>query len=880
MILLFACAKQKRDEKNIRSLIFIPDFHTNEAVYRFDSLAFAGNFSEAITLSDSLLEISPNVIHQYLQIRKLFLAASNESQNEDLYDSIKIIHSNNAIINALKDLSLFEYDYHHRPDSCNINALKESMISLPLYYQTTALNRVGEYYKSVVFNLDSTWHYFQKAYNKLNTIPSLTQEHLYCIERLSILCTYKRKNLLGIKYANEAAEIDKYYLKLTPEMKVRIYNNRAFMLFRENDFEGSYIDADIALTQFDSLENNALYQEVMKTYIILSMLEGNDSIYGVYYKKLVENINTSGKDFVGLDRLIGQKLYYDQQYSGAIPYLIKGLHFLQNSPYDHSAIFSNLCYQLSDCYEHLENHQKSLDYIALNFGIISDYGFQDLMKKMNEKSVYSFVSATRCAEIYMNKFETDKKPESLYNAFEMVQFVDSIIFRQMNVSEESAILQFYLEYGESYFHTGIEVCYELWKLTNEQKYKELMILYCEKSKNSLLYRDFMMANKNTIIPDSIILAERNCKADIKKEQLKGLRNNTRFNHLMNRYAALEEKIEQYVPDFYQNPLIAKTETISEIIDKIPDEKTTILLISEIKDVWFFIAITRNEIYTSKIHANELLLSQMDSLLLMEKHERMISDFESAIIAHSVFQKLFDDKIINLFSEHIRIIPDGYFNRFPLSILVENLTVSSKTDIDYFHKKHQLSYCPSVKMMSSEKVENQDQATGKVAVFAFSDKETILSSERSHLPELPGTYREALFIQKKYPSAKIFSGNAATIKNFKKVYQDSTYKYIHLALHGISNSRMKDDVKLYFRTESGGIDSLYGYELLTLKSKATKIVLSACQSGTGQYQNGEGNYSLPRYFMINGARDVTASLWDLDDIFSYNKFQPGLIRYQL
>ncbi len=156
------------------------------------------------------------------------------------------------------------------------------------------------------------------------------------------------------------------------------------------------------------------------------------------------------------------------------------------------------------------------------------------------------------------------------------------------------------------------------------------------------------------------------------------------------------------------------------------------------------------------------------------------------------------------------------------------------------------------------------ATGKAVFFAFSDPATIKSKKRTRMIELPGTYREVVKLKNQYPDSRLYSGNNATKNNFLKEYQNPDNHYIHLALHGVAVSDTKDDIKLYFRTKPGGLDSLYGYELLNLNSSCKKIVLSACHSGAGKYIKGEGLFSLPRYFMINGANDVSFNFWEVED----------------
>lgn len=155
--------------------------------------------------------------------------------------------------------------------------------------------------------------------------------------------------------------------------------------------------------------------------------------------------------------------------------------------------------------------------------------------------------------------------------------------------------------------------------------------------------------------------------------------------------------------------------------------------------------------------------------------------------------------------------------------------------------------------------------------------------RSGFSELPGTERELELIAehsvKRGLTVTSLEGKEANEATIKKLVSPSV---LHFATHGTFDN-IQDETDGYLKSKlvlAGAADPeplsfadylkyedgfLTGYEVTQLNLANTALtVLSACETGLGDLQSGEGVWGLQRAFQLAGSNAVMGSLWKIND----------------
>ena len=237
-------------------------------------------------------------------------------------------------------------------------------------------------------------------------------------------------------------------------------------------------------------------------------------------------------------------------------------------------------------------------------------------------------------------------------------------------------------------------------------------------------------------------------------------------------------------------------------------------------------------------------------------------------AYSLYQQILALLLENIDQNNVntlKIIPDGLLNLIPFETLITTPYDGLEGDyksMPYLIKRFNVSYGYSTtslfKMKSSDSFDNNANA-----VLAFAPSEFVKSDETNGLSPLKWNTKEVRNLEGYFDCA-ISTEQLATESNFKEKMQQ--YPVTHLAMHAVINHEDPMYSKLLFAPPQDTLEDgmLHTFELYNMRLNTQMTVLSACNTGSGKLQKGEGVMSLARAFAYAGCPSVVMSHWAVDD----------------
>jgi len=319
---------------------------------------------------------------------------------------------------------------------------------------------------------------------------------------------------------------------------------------------------------------------------------------------------------------------------------------------------------------------------------------------------------------------------------------------------------------------------------------------------------------------------------------------------------------------------------------LPDEKAILLeyFLGEIRSFLFL------------VEKNNFLVFELPGRVEIEKH---VLSFLEEISSPTSEIKVLLDKSFRLYQMLLQpaedqlikqsdliIAPDGVLYALPFEALVSGEHVTGMPP--YIIRKHAISYIQSGSVFTSLIQEKKKISEGPpFDLLAFGDpvfgeeKQTQMESRpnaqmlrsfygnKAHqLRRLIHSKVEIEHIKTYFEehTRKIFLRDQATEDIFKREVGNDRFRIIHFATHGIFDDTLPkySSIVLSLDEDSSEDGFLLMNEIFNLPIEADLVVLSACDTGKGKFETGEGLIGLTRAFMYAGASSVTVTLWKVSD----------------
>ncbi len=499
--------------------------------------------------------------------------------------------------------------------------------------------------------------------------------------------------------------------------------------------------------------------------------------------------------------------------------------------------------------------------------------------------------------VYESLIGKSRSFEMKYNADNNRQWLDSAYQMLMAAEEKMGSFREFpnsfakkLEVGSnisSSLQTGVNICYQLFKLTGDESYADHAYTLVEKSKSNQALFNFPLEQLTPgNVPDSVIFYEKNLNASISSVETllyQELQQETpnegnvasyeeQIVELTDKLLLLKYEIDEKYPAYFQlkynREYLSISETQSQLIsdnDRLINyhyQDNEIFIFELGKTTFEFLQVPISEDFESVVKSLIKALNQPDvSAGALAEYERLSSQLGRQLLPTISTLKPESSLII---------IPDGPLHLIPFEVLTKGQVsgAGSFSSLDYLIKDHPIRYGTSATMLAYQQ-KNEYAGTGLVAFApSFSKNENSAFSEtdtvRAALGNLIHSKREVESIEK-YFETKLFLDTAATERAFRS--NVANHSIVHLASHALVNQENSLFSKLLFspfNTDSINDGSLNTREILGMNIPANMVVLSACNTGSGDLLPGEGVMSLANGFFYAGARSLVMTLWPAND----------------
>ncbi len=482
------------------------------------------------------------------------------------------------------------------------------------------------------------------------------------------------------------------------------------------------------------------------------------------------------------------------------------------------------------------------------------------------------------AKSHERLFTQERDKNELFIGLSAVELAIQIIQKMRNFFTDEESMIRLTDHSNQIFELAIELCIKLSENTNDDSFIEKALKFAEQNKSIALLNS---TRTNSIkldasLPDSVLLKEKEIineisfysqkvytelqKPNANREQIKKWRKKIFLGEEQHRKFLIQ--LEHSFPRYYQLKYQDAHISFQEIRRNLESDTKVILEFFWGDSAVYAFAINSRGSRVFKLTNINIIKDDVSALmtLLKEPIHNINAAHNFGDISHRVFTNLLSP-VFNEFPKttNLIIIPDGPLCTLPFEVLIKTINNQETQNIAryyrsqlYLIKEVVISYDYSLALRYYKRHVPSPKINGVIGFGPQYSGELSLTGNQSQIERAVNLL-----------NGESYLGSSATKKNFKE--STSQYQIIHLAAHGIADKDRPLFAKILFSKEpdSSINPMLYAYEIYNLELTAELAVLSACEADVGNFQRGEGVFSLARAFKYAGCNSIISSKWQVE-----------------
>ncbi len=499
----------------------------------------------------------------------------------------------------------------------------------------------------------------------------------------------------------------------------------------------------------------------------------------------------------------------------------------------------------------------------------------DLEFGVNSKMAYNLVGK---AEVLQRVGKSRKSPEFLASAIAHYKLYSEVYYRLLSGRESEAERLDFVNSSKASYDLAIEASYLLHEISGSGIVD--FWFFVEKSKSAVLMLQAQEAlveiEKSADL--TLVTQKRALQGELKKLSLQSQQSTSNLDSIRHVLFSLNRAIDSI--EIKMGVKSDSKNTSGEIIsyDQVLKSELIkgggcILQTYTSDSTIYLLTITEHQTNISRFDPRdyELMSSRVKMLKKVlnegvkstERKEQFAAFVSSSNKLYSfLLQKVRIEKISRLV-----VIADGFLASIPFEVLIskppKNIELVDYRGLPYALKSTDIAYGYSASwyFLSGQRHMTSIENSGTMLALAYSKSND--AKAKSKFKDLPGSELEINAIQAVWGKGfTSFVGSEATEANFKSSV--SGYEGIHIATHNHVDQNNTLNNGLIFKKSEDEDGILHLYEIYQLVSNAKMVVLSACESGLGDYSGGEGYLSAGRAFAQQATPLVVSSLWKTSD----------------